>query len=66
MHHLLLFTGITGNQLTLLIEIAKVFEQRFDGLIKAHIIVSQSETLLSSDDISLFIDDNQKCTTIFN
>ncbi|AUH70961.1 FAD-dependent monooxygenase [Legionella sainthelensi] len=60
MHHLLLFTGITGNQLTLLIEIAKVFEQRFDGLIKAHIIVSQSETLLSSDDISLFIDDNQK------
>ncbi|WP_115708425.1 FAD-dependent monooxygenase [Legionella sainthelensi] len=60
MHHLLLFTGITGNQLTFLIEIAKVFEQRFDGLIKAHIIVSQSETLVSSDDIPLFIDDNQK------
>lgn len=60
MHHLLLFTGTTGNQLTLLIEIAKVIEQRFNGLLKAHIVLSRSEPLFSSDNISVFIDENQK------
>ncbi|QEY52821.1 FAD-dependent monooxygenase [Legionella longbeachae] len=60
MHHLLLFTGTTGNQPTILIEIAKVIEQRFNGLLKAHIVLSQSETLLSFDNISVFIDENKK------
>ncbi|KTD06692.1 FAD dependent oxidoreductase [Legionella gratiana] len=60
MHHLFLFTGTTGNQLSLLAEIATDIEQRFGGLLKAHIVLLQSETIPSSGTISVFLDENQK------
>lgn len=65
-HHLFLFTGFTSNQSSLLFETAAAIEQRFKGLIKAHIVYSNAEMTLPAENLSLLIDEDQKMHQYFN
>ncbi|KTD05121.1 FAD-dependent monooxygenase [Fluoribacter gormanii] len=65
-HHLFLFTGFASNQSSLLFETAAAIEQRFKGLIKAHIVYSNAEMTLPAENLSLLIDEDQKMHQYFN
>lgn len=57
-HHLFLFAGIDNSQLPNLLETAAAIEKQLDGLLKIHLVLSNSKSKVSQAN-SVWIDQNQ-------